>query len=220
MPRTLDINLGVRLATRLPDQTASVKAMTRAGVAANCRPDLIRKSKRTRGTYCSSVGGVDPHYAKSFLTGGIDDQRQRTQVARRRWGRVVPLDGCPTFNQPARPAAAVAPQPDPPAPQVCHQPEPDLPVWSDDDEWAFQAHLDELRALVGGNPPVAEPVTVRTINVLRDEALNTNILRRIPADERPAARERRARAQELHAVLVAAVDNRTRATGDQPAAVV
>jgi hypothetical protein len=113
MPRRLSLNMNNRESTRLPDVTASLVAMQRGGLAANCAPHLIGRRKADRGIFCHSFMGADPSYAKSWRTGGIVDQRRRTRLALRVWGAPVPLVLVAAPPPPADPPAAPEPAAEP-----------------------------------------------------------------------------------------------------------
>ena len=151
-PRQLDVNLSNRLSTRLTDATASAKAMTRAGMNGSCAPHLIRRSLRTRGTFCHSAGGADPAYAKSMLTGGIRDQRRRARHAVATWGPPPPL------------VLAAAPA----AEELHEVVVPDEPEpWSDERLARMQARLDELVSYLAGNHTAPDAATITRARLAR-----------------------------------------------------
>lgn len=189
--RSLDVNLTNRMATRLPDATAGAKAMTRAGMNASCAPNLIRRSKRTRGIFCHSAGGVDPAYAKSALTGGIRDQRRRARAAVRRWGAPV-ID---------------APEPVPCVPAVV-EPERELPPepaeWDTDRAAAADARLAELAGFCapGARVPPVETATRKQLATLVNLARRTHNPTRMPAGpDRDGVQQARTAIERLAAAL-------------------
>lgn len=193
MPRALDVNLGIRLATRLSDSPASHKAMTRAGISPNCAPHLIRKSKTTRGVFCCSLGGTDPFYAKSFLTGGIADQRRRTHAGVARWG--------------APPLVQLAP-PDPDErdatqPERVVELDADRP-WDDDRETVWQEALAELCSFAGPGIPPGQVQDRADLQAVLRHARRCHNPARMPAGpERVEVTGRRNRVETLARQLMA-----------------
>jgi hypothetical protein len=183
--RSLDVNLSNRLATRLPDATAGAKAMTRAGINASCAPNLIRRSRRTRGIFCQSAGGADPSYSKSWRTHGIADQVRRCRAALRRWGPA------PQLVVPAAPIPEHIEEPAPP---------PEMQGWDEMRVELMQARLDELTGFVAGarNRLVAELITRQQLNRAVNMARRQHDPHRMPTGpERDAVAAERATIERL-----------------------
>lgn len=208
-PRPLDVNLPNRMATRLPDQTASAKAMTRGGMNASCRPDLIRRSKRTRGVFCHSAGGADPAYAKSMLTGGIRDQRRRVRAALRAWGPPPPL-------------LVVGPVAEP-EPEAEELPVAEPEQWGDERLAAMQARLTELCGYIAGRPaaPDAGRITrARLAQVINLARRQHNPARMAAGPDRDGVQATRAEIERLARDLNTDLQDRDSVAAEREPAVV